>query len=306
MKSYPNKKIDITIVTDPRFVKIDQGNPYIKNIGLEEDLVKGQLENKGLKVNRISWDDQEYRWSESAFILFRSSWDYFERYPEFMAWLGEVKNVTSLINSYELIKWNLDKHYLLDLVKSGVHIPPTRFIEQGEKGSLADKVAEYAWKEIILKPVVSAGAFNTFRFTAEETDLMEDQYRKLIRGEAMMIQEFQEAVPREGELSFMLFGGRFTHAVLKKAKLGDFRVQDDFGGSVHNYKPEEEEIRLAENILSSCGKNPIYARVDLIRDMQGKLALGELELFEPELWFRFYPEAAGALADAIIKQYFTD
>ena len=29
-----------------------------------------------------------------------------------------------------------------------------------------------------------------------------------------------------------MINGQFTHAVLKKAKPGDFRVQDDFGGTV--------------------------------------------------------------------------
>lgn len=306
MKHYPEKSIDITILTDPRYVNIEKDNPYAQNIEKEETLVREHLEQKGLRVNRIAWDDKNYDWSQSAFLLFRSTWDYFERYQEFISWLEEVKTVTSLINSYEIIKWNLDKHYMLSLAKSGVHIPPSHFIEKGEEGSLADKVAEFPWKEIILKPVVSAGAWNTFRFYAEKAALMEEQYQGLIGNEAMMIQEFQENVPTKGELSFMLFGGRFTHAVLKKAKKGDFRVQDDFGGSVFHYDPSPEEIGFAEDVLRSCTFDPIYARVDVIWDNQGNLALSELELFEPELWFRLFPNAAGALADIIIKQFFID
>ncbi len=69
-----------------------------------------------------------------------------------------------MINPYEIITWNLDKHYLLDLAAAGISIPPTLFLEKGETGSLAEKVATRDWKEIILKPVVSGAARHTYRF----------------------------------------------------------------------------------------------------------------------------------------------
>ena len=102
-----------------------------------------------------------------------------------------------------------------------------------------------------------------------------------------------------GEVSLMIMGGKFTHGVLKIAKLGDFRVQDDFGGSVQDYKPTTEEIDFAEKTIQACDPPPSYARVDIIRDNNDKLALIELELIEPELWFRLQPKAAQMLAEAI-------
>ena len=96
------------------------------------------------------------------------------------------------------------------------------------------------------------------------------------------------------------------HAVLKQAKPGDFRVQDDFGGSVQIYNPTKEEIQFAENAVKSCPELPIYARVDVFLDNQNKLAIAELELIEPELWFRFHPKSADELAKGIkqrIKKY---
>ena len=97
----------------------------------------------------------------------------------------------------------------------------------------------------------------------------------------------------------MLFDGKFTHAILKKAKDGDFRVQDDFGGTVHNYIANTEEIEFAEFTASCCPEPPIYARVDAFTDNNGNLALAELELVEPELWFRFNAASADELARGI-------
>jgi glutathione synthase/RimK-type ligase-like ATP-grasp enzyme len=85
------------------------------------------------------------------------------------------------------------------------------------------------------------------------------------------------------------------------AKPGDFRVQDDHGGTVHEYQPTQEQIALAERAVAACRPRPVYGRVDLIRDNDGRLAVMELELIEPELWLRFHPPAAEAFADGIVS-----
>lgn len=101
----------------------------------------------------------------------------------------------------------------------------------------------------------------------------------------------------------MLFGGHYSHAVLKKAKEGDFRVQDDFGGTIHPYEPTQDEIFLARAAVEACHIPPLYARVDMVDDNNGKPAVSELELIEPELWFRRHEEAATLLAVEIKKLF---
>ena len=127
----------------------------------------------------------------------------------------------------------------------------------------------------------------------------ETLFQELIANEDMMLQPFQHNIVSKGEISMMVFNGQFTHAILKKARAGDFRVQDDFGGSIHNYAPTSEEIEFAEASVKACIELPIYARVDIFDDNDGHIALSELELIEPELWFRHHPEAAKLIAKAI-------
>ena len=117
-----------------------------------------------------------------------------------------------------------------------------------------------------------------------------------------MVQPFQENIIKTGELSLIVMGGKYTHAVRKVAKQGDFRVQDDHGGVVLGYTPTEEEIQFAEKAVAACNERPLYARVDMIRDNANKLAIMELELIEPELFFRFYKPAADRLADVIAQR----
>lgn len=119
----------------------------------------------------------------------------------------------------------------------------------------------------------------------------------------MLLQPFQQNIIEQGEVAMMVIGGKFTHAVLKKAKQGDFRVQDDFGGTLHAYQPSLEEIEFAESAVRAWDPQPVYGRVDIIRDNQDKLAIMELELIEPELWFRRNPSAADLLASEILKLF---
>ncbi len=102
----------------------------------------------------------------------------------------------------------------------------------------------------------------------------------------------------------MMINGEFTHAIIKKAKAGDFRVQDDWGGTVEQYQPTESELEFAKEVVSKCETTPYYGRVDMLWDNEGNPALGELEIIEPEMWFRYCPESAYKLADVIVSQYF--
>ena len=302
------KRIDVTILTDNRYTDISDNNldEYIQNIYTEDTLIKTSLEGIGLKVNRKSWDDKTFNWSTTKFILFRSTWDYFDRFDEFSKWLTEVSKLTILLNSENLVLWNIDKHYLIDLLKKGVHICETYFIEAQTKSNLNELSLEYNLKDFVLKPCISGAARHTYKVKASEVEKYESIFQKLIAKEAMMLQPFQNNIVSKGEMSFMVMNGNFTHAVLKQAKPGDFRVQDDFGGSVQIYNPTKEEIQFAENVVKCCPELPIYARVDVFLDNQNKLALAELELIEPELWFRFFPKSADELAKGIkqrIKKY---
>ncbi|MEC8853764.1 MAG: hypothetical protein VYD33_04890, partial [Bacteroidota bacterium] len=72
-------------------------------------------------------------------------------------------------------------------------------------------------------------------------------------------------------------------------------------GKVEEYNPTIEEISFAENCLKTSPFTPIYARVDIVYDNKNKPSLSELELIEPELWFRNSPESAELLAEEIKK-----
>jgi glutathione synthase/RimK-type ligase-like ATP-grasp enzyme len=293
------KIYDVVILTDPRYVDELETGQYSKNVYLEDNLLKEAIQKLGMTVSRKSWDDATFDWSSTRFVIFRTTWDYFDRYPEFSTWLDRVSTQTILLNSEKLIRWNIDKHYMQDLQKKGVHICETYFVEPGETASLLTLSQRYQLNEFVLKPCISGGSRHTYKITSTTVAEYETIFADLIAKEAMMLQPFQQHIVSKGEISLMVLNGKYTHGVLKIAKAGDFRVQDDYGGSVHDYEASPKEIAYAEQAVKSCPEMPIYARVDVFLDNQYKLALAELELIEPELWFRNYPEAAMELAKGI-------
>lgn len=290
---------DFVVLTDDRYVAPTILDENVQNILTEDGLVLDALKANGHRVTRISWSDPEFNWGSTQTVIFRTTWDYFDRFEEWKEWLASTSKLTQMINPYALINWNMDKHYLRDLNDRGINIPATRYIEIGEETNLKALYHETGWTDCILKPCVSGASRHTYKLNIDTLQEHEEIFQTLIVKEAMMLQPFQKNVVEKGEVSLMVMGGEFTHAVLKVAKPGDFRVQDDFGGTVHLYDPSSEEIAFAEKAVAACDPQPTYARVDIIRDNSDQLALIELELIEPELWFRLKPESAQVLAKAL-------
>jgi glutathione synthase/RimK-type ligase-like ATP-grasp enzyme len=275
---------------------------YERNILEEERLLAAALARRGLTSRRLDWARADVDWTRVGAAVFRTTWDYFLRPAEFAAWLDRAARATRLVNCAALVRWNLDKRYLADLAARGVRVVPGRVVERGDRRPLAEHLAAEGWADAVLKPVVSGAGRETYRVAPGGAAALEPTFRRLVAAEAMLLQPFQRAVVEEGERSLVVIGGRVTHAVLKVARPGEFRVHDDHGGTVHPHAPGAAEVAFAEAAVAACDPRPRYARVDLVRADDGEPALMELELIEPELFFRFHPPAADALAAEIADE----
>ena len=257
------------------------------------------MRKKNLRVCKKNWADIEFDWCTTKYVIFRTTWDYFEKFDEFFLWIEMTKKKTVFINSSEIIKWNIDKHYLRFLQNKGINIAPTTFIEKNNFKSLSKLFIKSKWEKAVLKPAISGAARNTYCITKQNYTDFEDIFNKLIAEESMLLQEYLSDITLNGEISLIMIGGEYTHAVRKIAKKGDFRVQDDHGGKVIKYNAKASEIKFANKCLGACPYKTTYARVDIIYDNKKEPSLSELELIEPELWFRNNKSAASLLAKEI-------
>ena len=290
---------DVVILTESRYLNPKKTNWYIDQVLLEDNILLKELEKCNLKVIKKDWSDNKFDWKQTRYAIFRTTWDYFDKFDTFIKWFEKTKKETLFINSKEIILWNLNKSYLQELSKKGINIAKTIFVEEKQKITLEDLFKKSQFNEAIIKPSVSGAARDTFKITKKNHKKFESNFQKLIKKESFLFQEFLKDIQIFGEISIILIDGEYTHAVRKIAKKGDFRVQDDHGGTVEVYNPVKEEIEFAKLCVSKCPSQPIYARVDLIYDNKKNISLGELELIEPELWFRNNAKSAKLLAKKI-------
>jgi glutathione synthase/RimK-type ligase-like ATP-grasp enzyme len=89
--------------------------------------------------------------------------------------------------------------------------------------------------------------------------------------------------------------------VRKLPAAGDFRTQEHHGAGIEAIDLHDTHRVFATKALAAIDAVPLYARVDAVETPAG-LQLMELELIEPTLWLRWYPPAAGVLADAIAAE----
>lgn len=284
--------------------------------GHDEDLLPllAACERVGLSARALAWDDASVGWNRVDAALLRSSWDYTERLPEFMAWCERTAQSVPLINPLPVIRWNTDKHYLADLAALGVPVVPTEFVEPDAEPmeALQRFLARHDAEEFVVKPAVSAGARDTQRYQRPQEFAAGNHLARLLdANRSALLQPYLPAVDADGETALIHIDGSYSHAIRKGAllKSGDAAPPDPHAfGDIRSREPAEDERQLANQVLAAASRllkleSPLlYARVDLLRGADGAPRLLELELTEPSLFFAQAPEAAERLAQALLAR----
>ena len=255
--------------------------------------LRAAFEPRGGQVIEVAWDDAQADWAGYDAAIIGTTWDYADRLPEFLAVLEAIESKTRLFNSSSLVRWNGRKTYLRELGDKGVRLIPTLWADSVTLQTVADAFETFQADDLILKRQVGAGAEGQHRLT--RGDIVPAMPH------AMMIQPFLPAIVAEGELSFIFIGGVFSHALVKKAADGDYRIQAIYGGRETVYPATPDDIAAAANVLGACPEAPLYARVDMLRDESGALCLMEIELIEPYLYPLQGPGLGERLYQALVK-----
>jgi len=266
----------------------------------DDDLAVDLLRKSGWRVDFIPWD-QPAGWSRYDLVVIRTTWDYHERPSEFLNALDKIdQSPARLLNSLALVRWNLDKRYLLHLERKQVPIVPTRYgARLNDIDELLALFTAFETHEIILKPPVNVNAFNTFRLHRTGLEAHWPRLSQLFGAAPYLAQPFMPYILNEGEFSLIYFDGRFSHAILKTPAAGDFRVQEEHGGVITAVEAGEALRHVARRALDSLDEIPLYARLDLVRHTGDDFRIMEFELIEPSLYLRMHPDAPRRFSEAL-------
>lgn len=251
------------------------------------------LAGAGLAVEQRAWTDPgDLAGFDLVLPLF--AWGYQRDVARWYALLDRLEaEGLPVANPVPVLRWNSDKAYLAELGAKGVAVVPTVEVVALDESSLADARAALGTEDLVIKPPISGGADGTYRVAAD-AGVPADAL-----GERRLVQPLMPGILREGEYSLFFFGGAFSHAIVKRPAAGDFRVQEQFGGREQAWNASDEARGLAAAALAAAPAPPVYARVDMVGDADGKLYIMELELIEPSLFLHHAPDRGAAFGKAI-------
>lgn len=250
--------------------------------------IDGPCRAEGFALESVVWDEG-FDPERYEAVIVGPTWDYWDKTEHFLATLDAASKAGPLLNPLNVVRWNMDKTYLRDLAALGAPVIETVWADLATPDIIEAAFDALANDDLVVKPVVGAGAWRQARVRRGET--LPDA-TELPPGRAM-IQAFLPAIQDEGEYSLLFFGGEYSHAVIKRAAKGDYRIQGMYGGVDTPYQPSQSDIALARQCLEAacthCGvETLLYGRIDMVRGSDGALRLMEIELIEPY----YYPNGA--------------
>jgi glutathione synthase/RimK-type ligase-like ATP-grasp enzyme len=267
---------------------------------IDDALAITELQHRGWDAIELPWSRPDVDWDSFDLVIIRTTWDYHDHPEAFLETLARIDaSRARLENALPVIEWNLDKQYLRTLESRGVTIVPSVWGHGGNATTFAALFTTLQDTEIVVKPTISGGAKDTFRLHAPLADVTLQHLVDTFDDRDWFAQPFVRSVITEGEYSVFYFNGRLSHTIQKLPKAGDFRVQEEHGGQIVGIPVTPELQRMADRVLATISPTPFQARIDLVRLENGALAVMEVELIEPSLYFRMDERAPANFADAL-------
>ncbi len=274
-------------------------------VGLDDDArpLASALERRGIDSRLCVWDDPCVDWAAWDLVVLRSTWDYPRRRDAFVRWAARVAAVAPLWNRVEVVRWNSDKRYLLELADRGVAIVPSTVHAPHEPVTLPPT------GRFVVKPVVSAGSQDTRRYDQAERAAAVAHGRSLqANGRHVLVQPYVDRVDERGETALVYIDGVYSHAICKGPILAG--ATETVGGlfAAEDIAPrtpspaEREAAEAALDALPFDRADLLYARVDLLPGADGTPLVLEVELVEPSLFLRFSDDAPDRMANAIVAR----
>ena len=266
---------------------------------IDADLAFPLMAALGWQVEPVRWRTADVDWDDYDAVYIGVPWDYPQEPERFMALLTEIDQSRALlVNDMALVRWSVAKTYLRDLEDRGAAIVPSLWHDEMNPAVLESAFEAHGTDRIIVKPIVSTNATNTYLLTRERAVTLEDELAEVFRRRPFVVQPFIDNILTDGEYSLFYFNRVLSHATCKVPKPGDFRVQEEHGAALVSIEPESALVETGDSVINLVDPMPMYARADFVRGPDGRFLVMELELIEPSMYLRMDDQAPKRFAEA--------
>ena len=256
----------------------------LPNLRQSDQFLITALARHSIDAKPVVWNDQNIVWTDFEYLIFRNTWDYYEKEIDFNVWLHKIQALQiKTLNPIAVINQNKHKFYLRNLELAGIKILPTVFIDKTNTLDI-EAVIPGNWQKAVIKPAFSAGSYQTEVFNSSDCSNITHKYKTIAAEKELLLQQFMPEIQSCGETSFIFFNKKYSHSVNKMPAAGDFRIQEQFGGLYTLVHPNQSLIDQAQKVVETFFEPLLYARVDGII-INNQLHLMEIECIEPDLYF---------------------
>lgn len=288
----------------------------LPNLDEDDAPLPDALAERGIEPRVAVWDDPDVDWSAAGMVVVRSVHDYAARREEFLAW---AESVPRIVNHADVLRWNTDKHYLIELERRGMPIVPTIWLEPDQNYSKRQVHTRFpANGDFVVKPAISSLSHDSGRYTAVDPvsrqQAISHAMELLSEGRAVMVQRYLESVDERGETALVFMNGLVSHAVEKEAMLrGPYQPSEEPQEVVHARNATDAEWRLGERarhaihsyIKDRMGRDEqlIFCRIDVVEG-DDELHVMEVALTDASLYLSTTSDGVDSFADAIAVRAF--
>lgn len=314
----------MTKSTRPKVIYLSLGAPHLEYPEVAQALHAKGIEAQMVHLNAVDTVD----WTGVDLVNIRMC-RWYHKTPTFLAQIERLHarlrqmpgGPVPMANNIGLIRDAVDKAlYLRKLSEDGVEVIPTRWIDRGSQLRIAELMEQTGWDDVVVKPTISSGSWNTIRIsrhsprTSEshfllQTGAAQAQYDKqaaqLLATHDLCVQRFLPSVLAFGEISFVFLGGQLSHTVRKTVGDNGWWAHERLGGRNHLWNPQPQEVAWAQHIYEALVRRYgklWFGRIDGLYDEDGQLRLLECELAIPRLLLpegRAFNRYAQVIADGL-------
>ncbi len=267
-----------------------------------EKILRNQLTSLGHQVKLFPWNGDQTPFFEAELVILRTCWDYYKQPKLFKDWLLNLQqHRIRVLNPIEMVLWNFEKTYLIELQEAGFLVPETYIVDAYDLPKIEQKMAQLNWEQAVLKPV--SGQSGHYLQLLKRREACTWSTSQAPQKEALL-QAFEPKITSLGETLLIFIAGEFSHAIRRVLPKGEWKSNSQYGSSLKISTVNPKIIEQAHLILQYVSQKfsstmPLYVRIDGIIAEGDLFSLMEVELIEPNLGFQLAPSGALSFAKSV-------
>lgn len=229
-------------------------------------------------------------------VILKSIWGYHLNYKEFLKQISVLKNNNiKLINDYDFIFWNIDKCKYLSEVTFINTVPTILLRFKNAKNEIEIRNILLQANEalsadiLIIKPCISESGYLTLKYnkTKDNKDIIALlQKNKQLN---FIAQPFRPGI-LTGELSIIMIDGIPMYGIKRFPGIFTEKKSSEYLDRKKISRQITDQVKLLSSFFINKFKSlPKICRMDFVVN-ELDYELMEIELIDPDLFFRFIPE----------------